>query len=270
MWKTCALAIGLAAGPAAAGPAETMAAAGIESGTAPGVVAASWRAGGEVALAVRGLRAVDGPQVRPGDAFHVGSNTKAMTATLVARMVEAGQVSWDDTVADHLGALIDEIDPALARADFRALLTHRSGLVANLGRLASLRLWGARAERDMIADRLRYAEAVLGKAPAVPPGEFLYSNAGYVVAGAMLEAAAGRPWEALRLVAWASFALGTLRWRVRRCERRVDAVAAQVEAARDRVALRDALRAVMAVRLDWNDAALADAASASSRPRLRW
>ena len=33
------------------------------------------------------------------DRFHLGSNTKAMTALLVARLVDAGVVRWDETLA---------------------------------------------------------------------------------------------------------------------------------------------------------------------------
>jgi D-alanyl-D-alanine carboxypeptidase len=42
-----------------------------------------------------------------------------------------------------------------------------------------------------------YVSRVLSSALEAERGGYLYSNAGYVVAGAMLEAAGGAPWEEL-------------------------------------------------------------------------
>lgn len=130
------------------------------------------------------------------DLWHMGSNTKAMTATLAARLVEQGVIGWHSTVEDVLGALGLEMHPDLARADLASLLSHRSGMAANLGRLHTLQLVGADTDRDPAADRLVYARSVLAT-PGGAQGEFLYSNAGYVIAALMLETAAGEPYEVL-------------------------------------------------------------------------
>lgn len=134
--------------------------------------------------------------VTPDDLWHMGSNTKAMTATLAARLVEQGVIGWDSTIGGTLGGLDLEIHPDLAGADLASLLSHRSGMTANAGMLTALRLAGADADRDAAADRLAYARSVLA-APGGAPGEFLYSNAGYVIAALMLETAAGDTYEAL-------------------------------------------------------------------------
>lgn len=141
------------------------------------------------------VRGGDAP-VTPDDLWHMGSNTKAMTATLAARLVEQGVIGWDSTIADVLGALDLEIHADLAGADLASLLSHRAGITANAGMLTLLQLAGADADRDPAADRLVYARAVL-TAPEGAPGEFLYSNAGYVVAALMLETAAGDAYETL-------------------------------------------------------------------------
>jgi CubicO group peptidase (beta-lactamase class C family) len=61
-------------------------------------------------------------------------------------------------------------------------------------------LW-ALQHRDDLSPRQRRVEAakwILKAPPIGPPGEqFHYSNAGYIVAGAMLEAAGGASWEEL-------------------------------------------------------------------------
>lgn len=137
-----------------------------------------------------GLRISSGDaSVQPGDLWHMGSNTKAMTATLAARLVEQGLIAWDTPLAEALAGLDLEIDPALRPATLEELLSHRAGMTGNAGIVTALRLAGADADRDLAADRLIYARAVLGEAGG--------SNAGYVIAAMMMEQAAGAPYEAL-------------------------------------------------------------------------
>ena len=153
---------------------------------------------GEPVIAVAGVRARgQNAEIELTDLWHLGSNTKAMTAVLVARLVEQGVVDWDDTVAEWLGGRVETIRPEFAGATFVELLQHRSGIVANPGAITALQLMGTDEDRDVMADRIVYAAAVLDRDPGAEPGDFLYSNAGYTVAGAMLEAATGESWEAL-------------------------------------------------------------------------
>jgi D-alanyl-D-alanine carboxypeptidase len=155
---------------------------------------------GEVRIAASGLRdAGDTIEVSPDDLWHIGSNTKSMTATLVARLAEQGVVSWDDTVAEHLGDAIAEIDPGFADVTFRHLLSHRSGASANIGMFHMLRFQvEGVGGRPIPEQRLDYAGHILSQTPNSEPGtEFSYSNAGYVIAGAMLEQATGESWETL-------------------------------------------------------------------------
>jgi CubicO group peptidase (beta-lactamase class C family) len=146
---------------------------------------------------VAGVRIAGGDApIEPGDLWHMGSNTKAMTATLTARLVEQGVIGWDTPISEGLSGLDLEIAEALRAATLEELLSHRAGLQANAGLFATLRLAGSDDERDAAADRLTYARAVLSE-PGGPRGGYLYSNAGYVIAAVMLERAAGEPYEAL-------------------------------------------------------------------------
>ena len=149
-------------------------------------------------IAVAGVRATGTDhRIAADDLWHQGSNSKSMTATLVARLVEQGVVDWDDTVAELLGDAIGTIDPAYHDATFDHLLSHRSGLPGNIGLVSTLRFLSAGTD-DMPEQRLRYAADILSQAPVGPMGEtYHYSNAGYVVVGAMLEQATGTRWEAL-------------------------------------------------------------------------
>src|SRR5438067_1025534 len=47
------------------------------------------------------------------DRFHIGSDTKAMTALLAAMLVEAGKLRWESTVVDIFPELSGTIVPAL-------------------------------------------------------------------------------------------------------------------------------------------------------------
>ena len=60
--------------------------------------------------------------------FMIGSSTKAFTATLVAMMVDAGKIRWDEPIATYLPYFdpkVDSEDPN-ARVTVRDALSHRS------------------------------------------------------------------------------------------------------------------------------------------------
>ena len=182
-------------------PAEldTIAATTLEASGAPGV-AVMRIIGDEVETGTAGLRAIDDEApIGRDDLWHMGSNSKAMTATLVARLVEQGVVGWDDTIAQHLGDTVPDMHPAYRDLSFRHLLSHRAGITPNVGMVAMIAFNQQGASGDPLPpQRIDYARRVLSPAPAVEPeAEFLYSNAGYVVAGAMLEQVTGESWEVL-------------------------------------------------------------------------
>jgi len=146
---------------------------------------------------VAGVRRADEEtQIDLSDAWHLGSNTKAMTAILAARLVERGLIDWDSRLGDVLADDFDQIDPVLAEATLADLLHHQSGMQANAGRLTSLAIAGILGDRDAQSDRNPYLRELL-RNPAGTRGNFLYSNAGYVAAAMMLENVAGESWENL-------------------------------------------------------------------------
>lgn len=138
-----------------------------------------WVDADRMVWAVAGLRVAGGDDpVERTDPWHIGSLTKSMTATLAARLVAEGTISWDTALAGDGPSLL-------------ALLTHRGGFPANPGpvRLALMnRDWQApqgQTRTDLIA-----ATQPQGTA-------FLYSNLGYIAAGQMLANAGQAEWEAL-------------------------------------------------------------------------
>ena len=121
--------------------------------------------------------------------FGIASNTKAFTATAVALLVEDGRIRWDDPVRRHLPgfALSDSTTTRLLTV--RDLLTHRSGLGLGAGDL----LWwpGTTHSRAEIVRRLRHVPLARPYASG-----YAYDNVLYTVAGQLIEAVSGRPWEA--------------------------------------------------------------------------
>ncbi len=146
---------------------------------------------GQATLSVAGRRA-DGfdAEVGEGDLWHLGSLTKSMTAVLAARLVEQGAVRFDDTI----GSRLEGAARPLQAVTLAQLLQHRGGLAANVPNDAAIRLQGLEDTTSAPDIRRQYVAAVLAD-PVQPAGAFLYSNAGYVTAAAMMEAATGRAWE---------------------------------------------------------------------------
>ena len=118
-----------------------------------------------------------------------------MTADLVAMEVEAGRLAWDRTLAQLFPELADSMRAEYLDVTLEALLQHRGGLPAftTLSELQTVPSFpGTLGER-----RQAFARWLLRLAPGVPAGQFLYSNAGYALAGAILERSAGSTWESL-------------------------------------------------------------------------
>lgn len=163
----------------------------------PSVAALLLHEGQVVEVAAVGLRAAGSPaRVTAADRWHLGSLTKAMTATLAAVLVERGVVSWGTTVGDAFPDLVGTIDPSYEDAALEELLSHTAGLPLDVTRASS---W--RSLRDdpapITEQRRRWAAELLRTSPDAPRGAYLYTNAGYIVAGAMLEKITGEPWEVL-------------------------------------------------------------------------
>jgi CubicO group peptidase (beta-lactamase class C family) len=101
-------------------------------------------------------------RITTDDLFHIGSDTKSMTATLIALLVEEGKLRWNGTPVEVFGNRgIKEIDPAWQHVTLEELLTHRAGvrpnpdLVTLLGGLAlSPREQRTRVCRTVLRDGL--------------------------------------------------------------------------------------------------------------------
>ncbi|MCC7540475.1 MAG: beta-lactamase family protein, partial [Deltaproteobacteria bacterium] len=144
--------------------------------------------------AVGTRRVEDATAVTDGDRWHLGSCTKAMTATLLATLVEEGVLDWDTTAVEAFPSFASSIDPGFRDVTLAELLRHRGGMDPEHSWLLDAYWTDARAVEVI---RYEVAERLLSAAPVVPVGTFAYANSGYVVVGAAMESATGRSWESL-------------------------------------------------------------------------
>ena len=123
--------------------------------------------------------------------WHLGSDTKAMTAALVGILVEQGRVSWDTRIADIFPKEAKGFHADYAGLTLRHLLTHRGGVRPNLD-------WWAlhNTGKPVREQRLEALRQGLSEKPAFPCGsDVLYANLGYVMAGAVIEQKLDMTWE---------------------------------------------------------------------------
>ena len=118
--------------------------------------------------------------------FHIGSMTKAFTATVIASLVDEGLLSWNDTVRNILPDFDWPDDSVEAVMQVHDLLTHSTGLVAQAGTyIANLGY-----DRDDIYSMFRYIP------PVYPFREkFAYNNITFIIAARIIETVTGRSWE---------------------------------------------------------------------------
>jgi CubicO group peptidase (beta-lactamase class C family) len=147
---------------------------------------------------VAGLRRLGGSQkVAPGDRWHLGSDGKAMTATLIARLVEQGVLAWDRPLAQMLPKLAGGMRPEYRDVTLPELLTHRAGLPENHDDDTYFQTFYT-DKASATAQRLRYLGVALADAPVGPHGGHgSYSNTGLLTAAACAEQATGKPFETL-------------------------------------------------------------------------
>jgi len=131
-------------------------------------------------------------------AFGIASGTKLFTGLTACRLIEAGKLSLTDTLRDILPYDPGQIDK---RVTIFHLLTHTSGVGDYLDEESPD---AGQAEQALCAkypvylweSLSYYLQMITPLAPKFAPGaRFGYSNAGYVLLGLAIEAAAGKPYR---------------------------------------------------------------------------
>lgn len=148
-------------------------------------------------IAALGKHSIDLPDTATlNDRFHIGSNTKAMTAFMIAKYVEKGKLKWTTKFFDLFPEWKTKSNPAYVNITLQDLLSHKAGIQPFQGENdpAIPDFKGTNPEK-----RKQFGRFVLTIDPVKPDGEnpFIYSNAGYTLATLMLEKVTNKSWEQL-------------------------------------------------------------------------
>jgi CubicO group peptidase (beta-lactamase class C family) len=140
----------------------------------------------------------------PDAAYHLASLSKAITGACIATLVRDGKLAFATPLAKALAKFVKAhgkpADPRIAQVTIGQLLSHRAGFSSgddgdDAATGTNLKAYLAdHSPRDL--PRPDYLASVLKMKLAHEPGErFAYSNAGFLVLGAAIEEATGRPYE---------------------------------------------------------------------------
>ncbi len=158
----------------------------------PGIAVGVIEDGRVAYTATRGeIAAGSGEAIDRKTLFKIASNSKAMTASVLARLVDAGKLRWDDPVIKYLPKF-RMYDPWVTQQmQVKDLLVHNSGLPEGGG---DLMLWPE-------PNHFSRDDIIAGLAHIKPAYSFrsgyAYDNLLYVVAGEVAAAAGGASYEEL-------------------------------------------------------------------------
>ena len=119
--------------------------------------------------------------VQPGDVWHIGSDGKAMTATMVSRLVDKGVLHWDTPLDQMLPELAADMRPEYRKVTLLQLLSHHAGLPHDYHDDNAVAPFYT-DKRPLREQRLAYLKLAVTDAPVNTPGTaFSYSNTGFVL-----------------------------------------------------------------------------------------
>ncbi len=161
--------------------------AGMERLRVPGVAVGVLFDGGAYTAGF-GVTSLENPlPVTDTTLFQIGSTSKTVTATAAMRLVEQGRLDLDTPVRAYLPDLRLRDESVAARVTLRHLFTHTGGWVGDyfddMG-------WGDDALARIVANMAELPQMM-------PLGEvWSYNNSGFYIAGRVIEAVTGQPFEA--------------------------------------------------------------------------
>lgn len=140
-------------------------------------------ADGQVTARGFGVTNVDNPQeMTPDTVFPIASISKTVTATAIMRLVEQGKLDLDAPVVKYLPDFKVQSETATREIRIWHLLTHTPGFEGQVS--------GA----DRGSESLTLFAQTRGEMPQLaPPGQvWSYNNAGFTIAGRVIEVASGQ------------------------------------------------------------------------------
>lgn len=164
----------------------------VNDGKAPGMIAAIISSEGVISIGSAGERkAGSGIAFTTNNVVHLGSCTKAMTATMIATLVAEGKLNWDTKLIEAIPELKNKIHTDYHKITLWQLLTHRAGIPKNPTDE------GALSSKEIKKRRLEILEDNFKSPATYEIDKFHYSNFGYIIAACMAEQITGLSWEVL-------------------------------------------------------------------------
>ena len=163
----------------------------------PALAGAKVVVGGKDIVVTYGTRKYKGKVfVTSKDKFHLGSNGKSMTATLIGVLVQKKLLQWDTKIKDIFPDL--ELNSGYKNLTVEMLLAHRGGTPGDLIKFQGGALWSSLWNPKLPTEEGR--RLVLTKVLKADPEEkigskYIYSNAGYIILGAIIDKVSTMRWE---------------------------------------------------------------------------
>jgi D-alanyl-D-alanine carboxypeptidase len=128
------------------------------------------------------------PLVNKTDQFHLGSLTKAMTATLLAVIINEGYYTWNTTLEQALPDLASSMSTDYLNFTLRQLTAQRGGIYNgdwnnNISLFTALQ----NGSFSAVSGRWELTQRTLSRSPSLPQGQFRYDNMNYIIIGSILD-----------------------------------------------------------------------------------
>jgi CubicO group peptidase (beta-lactamase class C family) len=151
----------------------------------PGAVILIARGDEVIYRAARGSAQIElGVPLQADQIFRIASITKMFTAAMVVKLAQLGKLSLDDKLATYV--------PGIANGEaitLRQLLNHTAG-VSDIVHDPQPGFFARKVDTATLIAEIQK------RTPSSSPGtRFAYSNAGYILLGAVIEKVTGRPWQ---------------------------------------------------------------------------
>ena len=160
----------------------------IRIATQPGVAVLVARGDEVLFRGARGAASIElGVPLSPDQVFRLGSITKQFAAAGVLKLAEDGKLSLDDPLTKFVPGY-----PGGDKVTVRMLLNHTSGIKSYTDMPGVME-----GPIQKTVSTAQLIDTFKNEKPDFAPGEgWKYNNSGYVLVGAVIEAASGMPWHA--------------------------------------------------------------------------
>jgi D-alanyl-D-alanine carboxypeptidase len=120
------------------------------------------------------------------DIWHIGSNTKAMTATTIGLLIQDGLLQWTSTLGDLLYETIINIRDVYSNVTIEQLSSHTSGISDEAMR-ADVQMLLDSYQLSAADGRINFANGTLSSSSVATQGTYTYSNMNYVLLGFVID-----------------------------------------------------------------------------------